>query len=128
MQVIKPIVQDNSQATFCSKIKKENGFVDISLLTASEIYTKYKAYIIFPKTTVVNDVLPLGSNFKILKCSLVAENESLDIENLEKISEFLYFSGRFYYLLCGKNTFLEVSQIMNLNGKVINLTGKTFLN
>lgn len=43
---IKPKKQDESEVTFCKKIKKDNGLVDFS--SAKKLYLKYKAYSYWP--------------------------------------------------------------------------------
>jgi len=42
--------QDNSQATHCSKIKKEDGLVDLEASLPSELYNKFRAYATWPRT------------------------------------------------------------------------------
>jgi methionyl-tRNA formyltransferase len=43
---IKPIKQNDSEVSFCKKIKKEDGLVDF--LNAKKLYQKYKAYSFWP--------------------------------------------------------------------------------
>ncbi len=45
---IKWIPQDNSKATYCKKIEKENWFVDFKKETSFEIYNKFRAYYNWP--------------------------------------------------------------------------------
>ena len=45
----KPQVQNESKASFAPKIKKEDGFVDLSSVTATEFWSKYRAYSTWPK-------------------------------------------------------------------------------
>ncbi|MFA5917328.1 MAG: methionyl-tRNA formyltransferase [Candidatus Gracilibacteria bacterium] len=45
---IKGIPQDNSKATYCKKIEKENGYIDFKNETSFEIYNKFKAYYNWP--------------------------------------------------------------------------------
>ncbi len=45
---ITPTPQDESGASYCSKIKKQDGFVDLEVMTAEEIYNKYRAYKSWP--------------------------------------------------------------------------------
>lgn len=45
---IKWVPQDNSKATYCSKIEKEDGEVDLMSDKAQEIYNKFRAYYIWP--------------------------------------------------------------------------------
>ena len=41
---IKPIKQDATKATFCKKIKKEDGLIDFENESSNEIELKYRAY------------------------------------------------------------------------------------
>lgn len=45
---IKWIKQDNSKATYCKKIEKENWKIDFKKETSSEIYNKFRAYYTWP--------------------------------------------------------------------------------
>jgi methionyl-tRNA formyltransferase len=45
---IKWIPQDNSKATYCKKIEKEDWFVDFKKETSFEIYNKFRAYYNWP--------------------------------------------------------------------------------
>ncbi len=42
-------IQDGNHATYCSKIVKEDGQIDIFLDSVEDIYRKYKAYFLWPK-------------------------------------------------------------------------------
>ncbi len=46
---IQPVKQDDSQATFCKKIKKEDGLIDLND-DAKENYNKFRAYATWPRT------------------------------------------------------------------------------
>lgn len=43
------VKQDNSQATHCGKIEKEDGLIDPYTDSIQSIYNKYRAYILWPK-------------------------------------------------------------------------------
>ncbi len=45
---ITPRVQDENKATYCQKIKKEDGLVNLLKDSAKEIYTKYRAFYGWP--------------------------------------------------------------------------------
>ena len=47
---IKPIPQDETLATFCKKIKKEDGLVDLGKEPARNLYNKFRAYASWPRT------------------------------------------------------------------------------
>lgn len=46
---ITPTAQDESQATFCKKIKKEDGLIDLVTTPSSELYNKFRAYHKWPR-------------------------------------------------------------------------------
>jgi methionyl-tRNA formyltransferase len=46
---IKLIPQDERQASFCTKIKKEDGLVDIEKESAEILYNKFRAYAVWPR-------------------------------------------------------------------------------
>lgn len=50
---IKHIPQDNTKATFCTKIKKEDGLIDLQKLTATEILNQLRAYTPWPSCFLV---------------------------------------------------------------------------
>nr|MDD3720182.1 methionyl-tRNA formyltransferase [Candidatus Gracilibacteria bacterium] len=45
---IKGTPQDNSKATYCKKIEKEDGEINFSEMDSDEIYNKYRAYYTWP--------------------------------------------------------------------------------
>ena len=46
---IKAIPQNENEATFCKKIKKEDGLIDLINENQEKIYNKYRAYKIRPR-------------------------------------------------------------------------------
>lgn len=46
---LKALPQDPVQATFCKKIIKEDGLIDVSSTPLYEVYHKYQAYLLWPK-------------------------------------------------------------------------------
>ncbi len=72
---IKPLKQDHKSASYCKKIKKENGLVDLS--DAFDLVTKYRAYKYWPgvflqnglklKELELNEDSSLNEEGKILK-------------------------------------------------------------
>ncbi|MBT6069150.1 methionyl-tRNA formyltransferase [Candidatus Peregrinibacteria bacterium] len=45
---ISPTLQDESKASYCSKITKKDGEIDFTVMTAGEVYNKYRAYKMWP--------------------------------------------------------------------------------
>lgn len=64
---IDPKKQDESLATFCKKIKKEDGLVDLEKEDPETIYRKYKAYHEWPRTYFINKE---NKRFVITKATL----------------------------------------------------------
>jgi len=46
---ITPIPQDEDEATFCKKIKKEDGLIDLEKNNPIDIFNKYRAYKVWPR-------------------------------------------------------------------------------
>lgn len=62
--------QENTKATYCGKIEKEDGKIDLWSTPLSEVYNKYRAYALWPKTwTVWTEDYP-----KIAEKTLVIED------------------------------------------------------
>lgn len=75
---IKPIKQNSSNASFCKKIKKEDGIVDFK--DANKLFLKYKAYSFWPG-------IFLESELKIKDIELseeISQNKEGEILSIEK--------------------------------------------
>ena len=81
---ITPRSQDESKATYCEKIKKTDGLVDLLNDSSKEIYIKYCAYYGWPGIYFMKDPSTgsgqAGKRVKITKARL--ENEKLVIEKI----------------------------------------------
>lgn len=70
-----PVAQDESQVTLCRKLSRKDGEVNPSEMTAEEIHRRVRALHPWPGVAA-----PFGgTRVKILKTSLVAEPEALEI-------------------------------------------------
>ena len=69
---IKPLKQNESEVSFCKKIKKDDGLVDFS--SARKLFLKYKAYSYWPGVF-------LASGLKLKDIEFI-ENESTNIEGI----------------------------------------------
>lgn len=47
---LNPIIQDETEATYCKKIKKEDGLVNLATEPPSKLYDKFRAYASWPRT------------------------------------------------------------------------------
>ena len=70
------VKQDESQATFCKKIKKEDGLVNLEEEPPSVLYNKFRAYAHWPRTFFFKD----GKRIIITKAKL--ENGNFVIEKI----------------------------------------------
>jgi methionyl-tRNA formyltransferase len=61
--ILTPIPQNHSQATFCRKIKKEDGLIDLKKMSAREIINKIRAYTPWPSCFLMIN----NKKLKILK-------------------------------------------------------------
>lgn len=71
----KLIPQNENKATFCKKIKKEDGLIDLATESPSVLYNKFRAYATWPrsfffkdgKRIIITDATLENGQFKILK-------------------------------------------------------------
>ena len=74
-EIIKPIKQNESEVSFCKKIKKEDGLVNF--FNAKKLYQRYKAYSFWPGVFLESE----------LKLKDIELNEELSINNQGEILE-----------------------------------------
>ncbi|KGI56528.1 methionyl-tRNA formyltransferase [Campylobacter sp. MIT 97-5078] len=111
-QSLRPQIQDESKASFCTKIKKENGLIDIKEQKARDIYQKYLAFYNWPQ-------IFLNNGLKFIEIELVNEDEkhqAAQILSLEKDA----------FLLACKNGVLRIKKLQEAGKKV--LDARTYLN
>ncbi len=76
---IKGIAQDEKKATYCQKIQREDGFIDVKKLGAEDILRRIRAYTPWPSCYMIVK----GKRLKILE----AEIDASENENPGKITE-----------------------------------------
>ena len=84
----KEVSQDESQATFCKKIKKEDGLVHLGAELPSVLYNKFRAYATWPRTfffqgnkrIIITDAT-LENNQFIIKKVLPEGKKEIDYKN-----------------------------------------------
>ncbi len=76
----KPEPQDESRATFCTKIQKEDGFLDLTEGNPHTNYRKYLAYYEWPRTYFFYEALGKKVRLIITKASL--ENGAFVVERV----------------------------------------------
>lgn len=109
---IRPQIQDESKASFCTKIKKEDGLIDIKEQNASCIYQKYLAFSSWPQIFLQNGL-------KLVEIELVSKDEKhqgAQILSLEKDA----------FLLACKSGVLRIKKLQEAGKKV--LDARTYLN
>lgn len=77
---ITPTSQDESQASYCAKITKEDGFVDFATMTAGGIYNQYRAYKMWPGIWTMYK----GKRMKLTEIRPVAKDDFGSIDGLRQ--------------------------------------------
>jgi len=133
--LIKTLSQNQEEVSFCHKISKEDGFIEIEHLSSEEIRNHWRAYLAFPKTTYFSDyfkekikILELG---KILKkdefrkefnsLEIIDKNEFIQISKNKKRGNEVETGLKTF--LKTKNGYLEIKKICRENGKNLDFRG-----
>jgi methionyl-tRNA formyltransferase len=118
--------QNNSEATFCKKIKKVDCLVHPELSSAVEIYNQWRAYIKYPGTKIYDNHY-FKSTIKLINISLDQITPSGDCIYEDSVW-IQYKSGKSIttHLKCANNTLIKVLEISLENGKRVNFTGYIF--
>ena len=101
---IKPIKQNESEVSFCKKIKKEDGLVDF--FDAKKLYLKYKAYSYWPGIFLESE----------LKLKDIELNDEISINNQGQILEI---KNDFIVIGCKKGS-LRIKTLQAPSKKAIN--------
>ena len=101
---IKPIKQNESQVSFCKKIKKEDGLIDF--IDAKKLYLKYKAYSYWPGIFLESE----------LKLKDIELNDEISINNQGQILEI---KNDFIVIGCKKGS-LRIKTLQAPSKKAIN--------
>jgi methionyl-tRNA formyltransferase len=117
-------VQDNSKSVLCSKLDKEDKYVDLKTQTASQILNQFRAYIEFPFTVIPNDNYFRG-DVKILDCS-ISQFQGEEFQDFGNWRASKNGKRQIVLLKCADNTWLEVSKIQLATGKQIDFSGYNF--
>lgn len=107
---LKATPQDESKATFCTKIKKENGLINLD--NAKEIYHKFLAFYPWPSVYLAN-----GLKF--------VELEFVDNAPHQNAGEILSVEKESFLLACSVGT-LRIKALQESGKKVLN--AKVYLN
>jgi methionyl-tRNA formyltransferase len=73
---VKELLQNENEATFCKKIKKENGLLNIEKESPSVLYNKFRAYAGWPRTFFFKN------NKRIIITDAVLENNQFIIKKV----------------------------------------------
>ncbi|MES2630840.1 MAG: methionyl-tRNA formyltransferase [Patescibacteria group bacterium] len=101
---LQPIAQNDSVATYCKLLSKEDGILDPEALTAEQAERKIRAYLAYPKTKAT-----IAGHSVVITNSHVSSTASsiLDIK-------------------CADGQFLSIDELIGPSGKIMN--AKAFLN
>ena len=75
-------VQNESQATYCKKIKKGDGLVDLEASPPSELYNKFRAYSAWPRIFFFRRNLSAGRQERIIITDASLEDGQFVIKNV----------------------------------------------
>jgi len=109
---LKPMIQDETQASLCRKIKKNDGLVDPKTQSAKQIYQRFLALYIWPGIFLENAL-------KFIDLDWVDDDEHL------RAGEILALEKQSFLLACKKGT-LRIKRIQESGKKI--LDARTFLN
>jgi methionyl-tRNA formyltransferase len=120
--------QDNSKVTFCGKISKEDSLSNLKMLTADELYNKWRGFYTFPGIKI-EDNQHFNSLIKLISVDVPTTAITGTVEFENKIwLQIVLNKQRFVYLKCASETFLPVTEIGLGDGKRIKLSGYIFKN
>ncbi|MCX2683342.1 methionyl-tRNA formyltransferase [Campylobacter sp. MIT 21-1685] len=109
---IYPVVQDENQATFCKKIKKEDGLVNLEVQGAKEIYQKFLAFSSWPGIFLANGL-------KLIDIEIV------DVLEYRQAKKIVALEKQSFLLGC-KQGILRIKKVQESGKKI--LDARTFLN
>jgi methionyl-tRNA formyltransferase len=101
---IKPLKQNESEVSFCRKIKKDDGLVDFT--DAKKLILKYKAYSFWPG-------IFLASELKLKNIEIIEEN------SINRAGEILEINKDFIVVGCERGT-LKIKTLQAPSKKAIN--------
>jgi len=105
--IIVPIPQNHSKATFCRKIRKENGLLKLDELTAVDIVNRIRAYTPWPNCFLIHK----GKRLKILEAAADENSASVKAKPGEAV-----FTGNNQIALVTKKGLL-IPKTVQLEGK-----------
>ncbi|OGI64039.1 methionyl-tRNA formyltransferase [Candidatus Nomurabacteria bacterium RIFCSPLOWO2_01_FULL_41_21] len=74
--------QDESLSTYCKKMTKEDGLVNLEVEPPSALYNKFRAYATWPRTYFFKDGLPAQAGKRIIITDAVLENNQFIIKKV----------------------------------------------
>jgi methionyl-tRNA formyltransferase len=120
--------QDDSKASFCSKISKEDQIVFPKTLTADQVVAHQKAYIRFPTTSIISQYF--DNKIKLIDCEVLDSKLIEEIQNEAQVFGELFVikiaKTQIVYIECKGKTLLRVNKIKLSTGKQIDLSGYQF--
>ncbi len=74
--ILYPLPQNHAKATYCHKIKKEDGLIDPKTMTAQEIHNRMRAYVLWPSVFLMVH----GKRLKILEAEPIPFNKATSLK------------------------------------------------
>ncbi|NCC70389.1 methionyl-tRNA formyltransferase [bacterium] len=109
--------QNHKEATYCSIIKREDGFCDFSLESSQDIINKYRAYYNWPGIfTIIKN--------KRIKLNEIDLDSYIFDDSFKKIDENFYKKNKDLYIRCFDSKMIKVLKIQKEGKKEI--SGREF--
>lgn len=99
--------QNHSQASYCSKIEKEDGKIDFHTQNASEIYNLFRAYTPWPGIYTLYE----GKRLVLDDCMVDPLEFSLDDVEIWTFVHWWAGKNKKYGIICKDGTLLDVRQV-----------------
>lgn len=128
------ISQNESEATFCKKIEKEDKFFTPTELTSQEVYSHFKALIEFPGICFVDDYFQQLVKIKFCR-PLDPKTVNIFFLKEDKPNQVLFdytnwlqikSNGNLFTFLKTKDSYIQIDQVILENGKNIDFKGFIF--
>lgn len=130
---LQPQPQNQEQATFCTKLSKQDAIVELHQLSAEQLFNHWRAYHLFPGTRFFDPYF--GQNIKVAKLAAWYTSQQYEQMLQDPQNTFLGQAGNWQQIkmreqvktfLLPQSGVLEVVQIVLESGKNLNFRGYRF--
>jgi len=119
---LKPIKQDESKASYCTKIKKDDGLIDFKSNSAREIYQKFLAFYPWPGVFLENGLkfidLELVKEINLNKELSLKPNLNENLKENSNAAQILSIDKEGFLIAC-KSGVLKIKALQEAGKKVV---------